>query len=116
MLNTRQGAVPAVKAAVIASSEDEAAGSTCELTCSSGCSSFQESTTAFPQASSCSLFESQTLISPVPAPASWPSPPPPPAEQPVTRSTAAPMNAAERILLMVSSSKRQGPRSQVLRC
>ena len=56
--------VPATIAAEIASSELAPAGTSCRVTGSSGRSAFQASVTACPQASSCSLLETQMRMGP----------------------------------------------------
>src|SRR5699024_9700936 len=108
MLYTRHGAVPAVMAAVIASSEEEPAGISWAVTCASGWSPFQASTTACPQSSSCSLLDSQTVIGPVPvgsAPSPSPPPPdpPPPAQPAATRATPTSRTAVRGYLISDSS-------------
>src|SRR3954447_1125916 len=77
VLKTRQGALPAVIAAPMTSSEVLPAGISCAVTFSLGCAAFHEATIALPQASSSVLFESQILIGPR-AEAASPLPPPPP--------------------------------------
>src|SRR5680860_100005 len=78
VLNTRQGAFPAVMAAPITSSEVFPAGISCAITCSSGLSAFHSSTIASPQAISSGLFESHTLMGPSAVAASSDPPEPPP--------------------------------------
>ena len=79
MLKTRQGALPAVIAAPMTSSEVLPAGISCAVTFSVGCAAFHSSTIALPQAISSGLFESQTLIGPFALAASLePAEPPPP--------------------------------------
>ena len=64
VLNTRHGALPAVIAAPMTSSEVLPAGISWAVTFSSGCAAFHSLTIAFPQAISSGLLESQTLIGP----------------------------------------------------
>src|SRR3954470_4362048 len=77
VLNTRHGALPAVMAAPMTSSEVLPAGISWAVTFSFGCAEFHCPTIALPQAISSGLFESQTLIGPVEDWA-WLEPPPPP--------------------------------------
>ena len=65
VLNTRHGALPAVIAAPMTSSEDFPAGISWAVISSSGCSSFQAATISSPQAISSGLFDSQILMGPV---------------------------------------------------
>src|SRR3954453_63551 len=64
VLKTRQGALPAVMAAPMTSSELLPAGISCAVTFSLGFFAFQSATIALPQASSSGLFDSQILIGP----------------------------------------------------
>src|SRR3954470_22563914 len=64
VLKTRQGALPAVIAAPMTSSEDLPAGISWAVTFSLGFLAFQSVTIAFPHASSSGLFESQILMGP----------------------------------------------------
>ena len=68
---------------------------------SSGCSPFQASTIASPQAISSGLFESHTLISPRSS-APPADPPPPPPQAAVSPSVSAPMAAVMVLVLMVT--------------
>ena len=83
VLKTRHGALPAVIAAPMTSSEVLPAGISWAVTFSLGCAAFQAATIALPQASSSGLFDSQILIGPVDAPAS-PTPPEPPPQAAVS--------------------------------
>src|SRR4051794_10207901 len=78
VLNTRQGALPAVMAAAMTSSEVLPAGISWAVTFSFGCAEFHSETIALPQAISSGLFESHTLIGPVADWAPLESDPPPP--------------------------------------
>ena len=92
MLNTRQGALPAVMAAPMTSSELLPAGISCAVTFSLGFSAFHAVTIALPQASSSGLFDSQILIGPLVArsPEAEDEPlPPPQAVAPSARATSA---------------------------
>src|SRR3954451_4781552 len=64
VLKTRHGALPAVMAAPMTSSELLPAGISCAVTFSLGFFAFQSATMALPQASSSVLFESQILSGP----------------------------------------------------
>src|SRR3954467_12701638 len=64
VLKTRHGALPAVMAAPMTSSELLPAGISCAVTFSLGFFAFQSATMALPQASSSGLFGSQILIAP----------------------------------------------------
>src|SRR5690349_13900548 len=96
VLNTRQGALPAVIAAPMTSSEVLPAGISCAVTFWSGFLAFHSLTIALPQAISSGLFDSQTLIGPVALCAFSASPPPPP--QPAVRPRARTAAVAERTL------------------
>ena len=76
MLKTRHGALPAVIAAPMTSSDDLPAGISWAVTFSSGWSAFQASTIFLPQAISSGLFDSQILMGPLALMASEPPPPP----------------------------------------
>src|SRR6185503_18795617 len=82
VLKTRQGALPAVIAAPMTSSEDLPVGISWPVTCSFGWALFQADTIALPQATSSGLFEYQTLIGPRACAASLASVPPPPPHAP----------------------------------
>src|SRR5690348_8681929 len=84
VLKTRHGALPAVMAAPMTSSEDLPAGISWAVTFSFGCAWFQDATIALPQASSSGLLESQILIGPLVSrsPDALPPPPPPQAVAP----------------------------------
>src|SRR5579862_9002383 len=73
------------------SSDDEAAGICCPVTCSLGCSLFQEATICSPQATSWALLEYQMVIGPCALFALAEPPPPPPqaASRPTISGTAA---------------------------
>src|ERR1700748_2468517 len=64
VLNTRHGALPAVMAAPMTSSELLPVGISWPLTCSFGCALFHAATIALPQATSSWLLEYQTLMGP----------------------------------------------------
>src|SRR3954470_6116298 len=90
VLNTRHGALPAVMAAPITSSEVLPAGISWAVTFSFGCAEFHWATIALPQAISSGLFDSHTLMGPVEDCASpEPEPPPPQAAVIPRASTAA---------------------------
>ena len=65
MLKTRHGALPAVIAAPMTSSEVLPAGISWAVTFSLGFFAFQAATIALPQASSSGLLDSQILIAPL---------------------------------------------------
>src|SRR3954451_24019896 len=65
VLNTRHGALPAVMAAPMTSSEVLPAGISWAVTFSFGCPEFHCLTIALPQAISSGLLDSHTLIGPV---------------------------------------------------
>src|SRR3954452_22433525 len=78
VLKTRHGALPAVIAAPITSSEVLPAGISWAVTFSLGWSAFQAATICLPQAISSGLFDIQILIAPVEDEASPASPESPP--------------------------------------
>src|SRR4051812_16852914 len=78
VLKTRHGALPAVMAAPITSSELLPVGISWPVTFSPGCAWFQAATTDLPQATSSWLFEYQTLIGPRAAASSFDDVPPEP--------------------------------------
>src|SRR3954447_22195541 len=88
-LNTRHGALPAVMAAPMTSSEVLPAGISWAVTFSFGCAEFHCPTIALPQAISSGLFDSQTLIGPVADWASLEPPPPPPQAAVMPRARTA---------------------------
>src|SRR5262245_24270049 len=65
VLKIRQGAVPAVIAAPITSSEVSPAGISCAVTNWPGCAAFHSFTIALPQAISSGLLDIHTLMGPV---------------------------------------------------
>ena len=77
--------------AEMTASEDLPAGISCDVTFSVGWAVFQASTTCLPQATSCSLFESQTVMGPCAVAASVPedSSSPPQAARARTKDNAA---------------------------
>ncbi len=89
MLNTRQGALPAVIAAPMTSSDVCPAGISWAVTSSSGFSAFHSLTIALPQAISSGLFDSHTLIGPVADVA--------PSESPLSPPQAAVMPSASMV-------------------
>jgi hypothetical protein len=89
VLNTRHGALPAVIAAPMTSSEVLPAGISCAVTFSSGCAEFHSWTIALPQAISSGLFDSHTLIGPAALCASLDPELPPQAAVIPSASTAA---------------------------
>ena len=104
VLNTRHGALPAVIAAPMTSSEVLPAGISCAVTFSLGFFAFQALTIALPQAISSGLLESQILIGPSVAvapelpPALSPSSPPQAAAL-RTRASPSPMVAVVLVFM-----------------
>ncbi len=90
VLKIRHGALPAVIAAPMTSSEVLPAGISWAVTFWSGCSAFQASTIALPQATSSGLLEYQIVMGPVVAVAgSEPESVPHPARAPAKPRTRA---------------------------
>src|SRR3954451_3886840 len=89
VLNTRHGALPAVIAAPMTSSEDLPAGISWAVTFSLGWAEVQSVTIALPQAISSGLFDSHTLIGPVADVALLSLEPPPQAAVSPSARTAA---------------------------
>src|SRR6476619_2162090 len=89
VLNTRHGALPAVIAAPMTSSEVLPAGISCAVTFSDGWAEFHSATIALPQAISSGLFDSHTLMGPDALCASLEPDPPPQAAVMPSASTAA---------------------------
>lgn len=112
VLKTRHGALPAVIAAPITSSDDLPAGMACAVTCWSACWAFQAWTTFWAQAISCWLVEVQTVIGPVFSSAVVPPDPPDPhaASGSITAEAAATATARVRRLIALSPHPgRNGP-------
>ena len=89
VLKTRQGALPAVIAAPMTSSEDLPAGISWAVTFSLGFLAFQSVTIALPQASSSGLFDSQILIGPLLGDVAEAEPPPLPPQALSPRARAS---------------------------
>src|SRR3954454_17202586 len=106
VLKTRHGALPAVMAAPMTSSELLPAGISWAVTFSLGFFAFQSATMALPQASSSGLLDSQILIGPLTARSpddDEPELPPPQAAAP----SASAMTAAAVALRFIASPFRR---------
>ena len=89
VLKTRQGALPAVIAAPMTSSELLPVGISWPVTFSFGCAEFHAVTIDLAQATSSWLLEYQTLIGPRACAASLAEPPPPPPPQAAASTVVA---------------------------
>src|ERR1700754_3047106 len=94
VLKIRQGALPAVIAAPMTSSELLPVGISCAVIFWSACSAFQAATICLPQATSSALFGYQIVTGPraLAASAASPEPPPPPqaASEPTSTTVSNP--------------------------
>src|SRR3954452_24329992 len=116
VLKTRHGALPAVIAAPITSSEVLPAGISCADTFWSECASFHSFTIALPQAISSGLLESQTLIGPVELSALPESPPLPQAAVTPRARTASEVVTRWRFMVLLSARCWSGRRAHDQAC